>query len=125
MPGLIAGCTVAIGRKFSASRIWDEIRSHKATVLRLHGAVLAILGKQPVKPNDTDHTVRLAWGGPAPANWKELEERFGMKIREVYGATECCLPVWESAAIDRVDGTTGTRLRTPRDSNLPMSWACR
>lgn len=107
MPALIAGCTAAIGRKFSASRFWDEIRNHKATVFDYMGAVLAILGKQPIKDNDKDHTVRLAWGGPAPANWKELEERFGIRIREVYGATECCLPIWESVPRARVDGTAG------------------
>lgn len=125
IPGLVAGCTVAIGRKFSASGFWDEIRGHKATVFDYMGAVLAILGKQPVKDTDKDHKVRLAWGGPAPANWKELEERFGMKIREVYGATECCLPVWESVHAERVDGTAGQvcehhDVRIADESGMPV-----
>ncbi len=107
MPGLVAGCTVAVGRKFSASGFWREIRNYGATVFDYMGAVLAILGKQEPRDNDRDNPVRLAWGGPAPSNWRELEERFDIKIREVYGATECCLPIWESPNEERRDGTAG------------------
>ena len=107
MPGLVAGITVAIGRKFSASGFWDEIRAHGATVFDYMGAVLAILGKQPPRDDDADNPVRLAWGGPAPANWRELEQRFGIKIREAYGATECCLPAWEGHDRERVEGAAG------------------
>jgi crotonobetaine/carnitine-CoA ligase len=107
MPALVTRCTAAIGAKFSASRFWDEIREYGATVFDFMGAVLAILDVQPPDERDLDNPVRLAWGAPAPANWREIEERFGIKIREVYGATECCLPVWEDLDTDRIDGACG------------------
>jgi crotonobetaine/carnitine-CoA ligase len=125
MPGLVAGITVAIGRKFSASGFWAEIRSHGATVFDYMGAVLAILGKQPPRDDDADNPVRLAWGGPAPANWRELEQRFGMKIREAYGATECCLPAWEGHDRERVEGAAGRLcehhdVRIADESGMPV-----
>ncbi len=125
MPGLLAGCTVAIGRKFSASGFWKEVRHYGVTVFDYMGAVLAILGKQPPRDDDRDNPVRLAWGGPAPADWRELEERFDIKIREVYGATECCLPVWESPEIDRREGTSGRvcehhEVRIADEDGLPV-----
>ncbi|MFC7397897.1 AMP-binding protein [Chelatococcus sp. GCM10030263] len=88
------GATTAIGEKFSASRFWDDIRRHQATIFDFMGAVLAILYKQPPSPSDRDHRVRLAMGGPRPEIWPEFSERFGIQVTEIYGSTECGHVCW-------------------------------
>jgi crotonobetaine/carnitine-CoA ligase len=50
---------------------------------------LDILLKLPPDPDDRSHTIRLAFGaGCTQRIWATFEQRFGIKIREVYGLTE-------------------------------------
>ncbi|XP_035668111.1 very long-chain acyl-CoA synthetase-like [Branchiostoma floridae] len=84
------GATMALARKFSASRYWDDCRKHNVTLLLYIGEMLRYLCVQPKRSNDRDHKVRAALGnGLAPAVWKEFQDRFGIRqIVEFYGATE-------------------------------------
>jgi carnitine-CoA ligase len=51
--------------------------------------VLGLLLKQPPRHEDLHHSVRIAWGGGAPAHlWEPFERRFGVRMREAYGMTE-------------------------------------
>ncbi len=92
---LVVGATAAIGRRFSASRFWDEARAFEATVFNFLGATLSILWKQPPVDRDRDHRVRLAWGVPMPTWRHEWEQRFGFRLCEVYGLTDAGVPVYE------------------------------
>jgi crotonobetaine/carnitine-CoA ligase len=48
-----------------------------------------MLLKQPPKPSDTDHGVRIAWGGGCPAElWDAFSSRFKVELREGYGLSE-------------------------------------
>jgi crotonobetaine/carnitine-CoA ligase len=48
--------------------------------------------RQPSLPQDREHSVRLALGAAAPKNeWLQFEERFGVRLLEVYGQTEDCV----------------------------------
>lgn len=86
---LMEPVSLAIVPRFSASRFWDQIRKYQVTKLHYLGGVIDILLKQPPGPNDRNHNVRLAFGaGCHDGAWKAFEERFGLKIREVYGMTE-------------------------------------
>jgi crotonobetaine/carnitine-CoA ligase len=88
-PSLHAGCRVALGERFSASRFWDELRRHKVTIFNGLGAVMPILMKQPEKPNDMDNSVHAVLSAGCPADmWEEFEERFGVRIYEAYGAVD-------------------------------------
>jgi crotonobetaine/carnitine-CoA ligase len=81
--------TLALVPRFSASRLWDEVREYGATHIHFVGGVLQLLLKQPLSPHDKDHTVRVAWGGGCPLDtWPVFENRFGVTIREGYGMTE-------------------------------------
>ena len=84
------GAALAIGRRFSASRFWDEIRKHNATAFNYIGEVCRYLINQPPKPDDSDNPVRVAIGlGLRPEIWTDFKERFNIeKIGECYGATE-------------------------------------
>ncbi|MGE0170385.1 AMP-binding protein [Nocardioides sp.] len=106
-PALLTGGTAAIVERFSASKFWSQIREVNATVFDYIGAALTILAKQPERPDDRDNTVRLAHGCPTPGNWRELEQRYGLKLAENYGSTEACLPAWDSLSEPHHDGSCG------------------
>jgi crotonobetaine/carnitine-CoA ligase len=81
--------TVALSRKFSASRFWDTVRKHRATVFNTIGSIIPILMKQPEKPDDRDHAVRVVLSAACPADmWIPFEQRFGLTLYEGYGAVD-------------------------------------
>ncbi|HNY64139.1 MAG TPA: AMP-binding protein [Deltaproteobacteria bacterium] len=83
------GATVALSRKFSASRFWDEVRGYGATVFNTLGSMIPILMKQPEKPTDRDNRVRIVLSAACPAEmWEPFEKRFGVKLYEGYGAVD-------------------------------------
>lgn len=82
--------TLAMVERFSVSRFWSEARAFGATHIHFLGGVLALLLKEPPRPDDREHPVRIAWGGGCPSDvWRAFETRFGVPIRECYGMTEC------------------------------------
>lgn len=86
---LLEPITLAMVERFSASRFWQQVRANRVTHIHFLGGVLPLLLKQPERPDDRDHTVRMAWGGGCPPDvWKAFEERFGIPIREGYGLSE-------------------------------------
>jgi crotonobetaine/carnitine-CoA ligase len=81
--------TLALGPRFSASRFWDEIRFHGATTFNALGAMIPILLKQPPREDDAENPVRLVFSAACPASsWQEFEQRFNLKIWELYGAVD-------------------------------------
>ncbi len=84
------GAAVAIGRKFSISRFWDEIRKYNATGFNYIGEICRYLMNQPPKPDDADNSVRVVIGpGLRYEIWKDFKTRFNIeKIGEYYNATE-------------------------------------
>ncbi|XP_071947887.1 long-chain fatty acid transport protein 4-like isoform X2 [Antedon mediterranea] len=87
---IVSGCTMAIRKKFSASRFWDDCIKYKATVIQYIGEICRYLLNQPDRPSDTGHTVRMAIGnGLQKKIWTDFVNRFKIpKIAEFYGATE-------------------------------------
>lgn len=86
---LLAEVVLAMVERFSARRFWDQARAYGATHIHYLGGILQILLKQPEKPDDKDHKVKVAWGGGCPKDiWTVFENRFGVEIRECYGMTE-------------------------------------
>lgn len=85
-----AGAALALGRKFSASRFWDEVRRNGATAFCYIGEFCRYLLNQPATPRDRDHKVRVITGnGLRPEIWDEFQQRFGIaRISEFYGASE-------------------------------------
>jgi crotonobetaine/carnitine-CoA ligase len=86
---LAARCTIALSRKFSASRFWDTVRRYDATVFNTIGTIIPILMKQPARPGDKDNKVRVVLSAACPLDmWEPFEKRFGLKLFEVYGAVD-------------------------------------
>ncbi len=86
---LVADARMALGRRFSASRFWDEIRSFGATTFNALGAMIPILMKQPERADDADNPVQTVFSAACPASvWQAFEKRFGVRIIEGYGAVD-------------------------------------
>ncbi len=83
------GGTIALGQRFSASKFWEEVSAMGGTTFNLLGAMIPILMKQPEKPTDRKHNVRLVITSACPADiWEKFERRFGVTIWEAYGAVD-------------------------------------
>jgi fatty-acyl-CoA synthase len=87
---LSAGATLALDKKFSASKFWDRVRHYNATAFSYIGELLRYLLNRPAHHNDQNHTIRLITGnGLRPELWERFERRFGIdRIHEFYGASE-------------------------------------
>lgn len=106
---LIGRFQLAMLERFSASRFWDDARTHKATHIHYLGSVLPMLLKQPARADDRQHGVRIAWGGGCPALiWEEFAERFGVTMREGYGLSE--LITFVTANVNGTPGSIGKPL---------------
>jgi crotonobetaine/carnitine-CoA ligase len=89
IPALLTGAELVLEDRFSASRHWDLMRTHGVTEFNYMGSLLAMLAKQPERNDDTEHSVRSAYGAGCPAElWPVVEVRFGITLIEHYGMTE-------------------------------------
>ena len=103
-PSLMAGCSVSILSRFSASRFFEQAANHQATMAALFGAPLRMLLHQP--PRDTDRVHRLRNVTYAqnltPAQYDEWHRRFGAPLQQLWGMTECCaLPIMSPLTPER------------------------
>ena len=86
---LIAGATLVIDRRFSASRFWERVTASGATVTYLLGAMVTMLHGRPAGEHDRAHRVRRALAPATPAGLHApFRERFGVELLDVYGSTE-------------------------------------
>jgi crotonobetaine/carnitine-CoA ligase len=86
---LVLGLPMALSRRFSASRFWDEIRRYGVTTFNALGAMIPILMKQPERPDDAESPVRMVFSAACPASvWAQFEKRFGVNIVEGYAAVD-------------------------------------
>jgi fatty-acyl-CoA synthase len=92
VPGaaLVAGGSVVLRDKFSASRFWSDILRWDCTLFQYIGELCRyLLCAEPCR-EETMHRIRIACGnGLAPEIWDSFKERFRIpKIIEFYAATE-------------------------------------
>ncbi|XP_008141354.1 long-chain fatty acid transport protein 2 isoform X1 [Eptesicus fuscus] len=87
---IVAGATLVLRNRFSASQFWDDCRKYNVTVIQYIGELLRYLCNSPQKPNDRDHKVRVALGNGLRGDvWREFIKRFGdIHIYEFYASTE-------------------------------------
>lgn len=124
-PALVIGGRAAIGRRFSVSRYWDEIRAFEATVFDFMGATLTMLWNQPERPDDADNPVRLAWGAPVPDFGPRFEERFDLQLVMGYGSTDAGIVAWNDPNAREPEGSCGRaagsyELRIANDFDDPV-----
>ena len=87
-PAFFAGGTLALSRRFTASRFWDEVKKYGATQFSLLSAMINIIWNRPPGPEDRDHKVRLCQILPTPPFFHAFQERFGVKIVSLYSLSD-------------------------------------
>jgi fatty-acyl-CoA synthase len=92
VPGaaLVAGGSVVLRDKFSASRFWSDILRWDCTLFQYIGELCRYLLCAEPCAEETMHRIRIACGnGLAPEIWDSFKERFRIpRIIEFYAATE-------------------------------------
>lgn len=93
---LIAGGSMVLMKTFRASTWIDDIRKYRATVANLLGVMTDFVLSQPAKATDTDNQLRIVCAVPLTKDTlNALRRRFAIpKFSELFGMTECNLPVW-------------------------------
>jgi crotonobetaine/carnitine-CoA ligase len=92
---LIHGVPVHIVRRFSATSWLENVRQCEATVTYALGVMPEFIFRQPETAGDRDNQLRLAVAVPIGEEWgAPFEERFGLRLMQAYGMTECNLPAF-------------------------------
>ncbi len=108
-PALVAGASVSLSRRFSASRFLTDVRYYGATWFNYTGKVLAYLLATPERDDDNDNTLRIAFGNEGSPHVVEgATRRFGIRVVDVFGSTEGSIALDRSGSPPR--GSVG-RLR--------------
>jgi fatty-acyl-CoA synthase len=101
-PALVAGASLSLARRFSASHFLPDVRRYGATWFNYTGKLLTYLLATPEAADDAENTLRVAFGNEgSPQVVEAAAERFGLRIIDVFGSTEGAI------ALDR----TGNRPR--------------
>jgi crotonobetaine/carnitine-CoA ligase len=110
--------TIALSRKFSASKFWEDIRRYNVTLFNTIGSIIPILMKQPQKNTDSQNKVRFVLSAACPAEmWEAFENRFGVTLYEGYGAVDgggkgiLNLGTAPVGSLGKPSGTLGKNLR--------------
>ncbi|HET9932061.1 MAG TPA: AMP-binding protein, partial [Polyangiaceae bacterium] len=87
---LVAGATLALRSRFSASAVLADVRRFDATVMLYVGELGRAWLAQPPSPHDRAHRLRALVGNGMNARvWAALRERFAIPhVREFYAASE-------------------------------------
>ncbi len=87
---LVAGASVFIRERFSASRFWDDVAGRDCTLFQYIGELCRYLLAAPPHPRERAHKLRLACGNGLRGDvWEAFQRRFAIpQILEFYAATE-------------------------------------
>ncbi len=114
---LVAGGTVVIRPRFSASAFWDEVLEFDCTLFQYIGELCRYLVNSPAHPREGAHRLRLACGnGLRPDVWEPFKQRFRIpRILEFYAATEANFSLYncegKPGAIGRIPSFLAHRVR--------------
>jgi fatty-acyl-CoA synthase len=88
-PALVSGASLSMARRFSASRFLPDVRHYGATWFNYTGKLLTYLLATPVRADDADNPLRIAFGNEgSPHVVETAAARFGVRIIDVFGSTE-------------------------------------
>lgn len=88
-PGVAAGASIALRRKFSASQFIPDTRRFGATYANYVGKPLSYILATPEHPDDADNPLRVAYGNEgAPRDLRRFSERFGVQVVDGFGSSE-------------------------------------
>jgi fatty-acyl-CoA synthase len=86
---LAVPCGLVLARRFSKSRFIDDVRRYGCTLFNYVGSPLAYLMDTPVRPDDGESPLRLAYGNEGPRQYLDaFAARFGCRVVDGYGSSE-------------------------------------
>jgi crotonobetaine/carnitine-CoA ligase len=90
MPALLAGASIAVMERFSASRYFMQATRYDCTLSSLFAAPMRMLLAQPISPTHRQHRLRLVIFAQnlAEQQLAEWDQRFGAPLLQIYGMTE-------------------------------------
>jgi fatty-acyl-CoA synthase len=106
---LSQGAAIALSRRFSASRFWDDARRYGVTACQYIGEMCRYLLNRPATRDDRNHMIRVMMGaGLGPDIWEEFQRRFGIEhVLEGWSSTEA------NTNLINVDNKVGSCGRIP------------
>jgi fatty-acyl-CoA synthase len=119
-PSLVAGCSVALARRFSASGWLPDVRRYGATYFNYTGKPLSYLVAQPERPDDGDNPLRVAFGNEgSPDVLERFGDRFDVRVIDAFGSTEGAIAVNRDAPPRRgAMGLAGDTVRVVDDQDI-------
>jgi fatty-acyl-CoA synthase len=109
-PAVMVGAAIAVRPRFSASAFMDDVRRFGATKFSYVGKAIAYILATPERPDDTDNTLKSAFGTEASVRDRSrFRKRFGCYLIEGYGQSE------GGAAVNPVLGMPRGALGKPVD----------
>jgi len=92
LPTLCCGATLILGRKFSRSKFFENIKEYGATIAAGSPTTINLLLNGDERLSGTDlPTLRFVISSSAPLlveEWRRFEERFGIRVAQGYGSSE-------------------------------------
>jgi len=85
---ILAECTFAMGKRFSLTTFWEEIKFYKATHANIMGPIFPLLWSQPRREDDAKNPLKVMHVTPWKQEFEEFEKRFDLRIVTMYGTTE-------------------------------------
>ena len=104
LPMLLAGGSIALMERFSATRFVEQAIRHEATLAALFAAPIRMLLAQPRTPRDGQTRLRAVSHAQnvTPQQFEEWHERFGAPLMQIWGMTETMsLPLMQPLDLPR------------------------
>jgi crotonobetaine/carnitine-CoA ligase len=104
LPMLLAGGSIALMERFSATRFVEQAIRHEATLAALFAAPIRMLLAQPRAPRDGQTRLRAVSYAQnvTPQQFKEWHERFRAPLMQIWGMTETMsLPLMQPLDLPR------------------------
>ncbi len=111
MAAMLAGASIAIVERFSASRFWEDVIRFDANVCMSVFSMIPILQNRSPKSTDKRHPLRMFYMGKSDLD-AAFYERFGVHTPETYTSTEIGIGTASPYGTWRT-GSCGT-VNTPR-----------
>lgn len=90
---LCRGSSIGVTPAFATDRFWETVRRLEVTSVFLLGVMATFLLKQPSRPDDHSHPLRMVFIVPLGAVGPEFAERFAVEVHTLFNMTEISTPL--------------------------------